>query len=108
MISAARAQEVLLAMPLVQEKLNPGYPDFRVNGKLFAKLWHGAGFANLKVGPEEQIMLSSQSKTFSIPKGIDSNGWISVKLGLIDEEEFLDLVWKAWRRAAGPRLALQY
>jgi len=108
MITASRAHELLLTMPLVEEKLNPGYPDFRVHGKLFAKLWHGAGFANLRVGKDEQLMLSSQGKVFTIPKGGESSGWISVRFGLIGEEEFMEVVWKAWRHAAGPRLSLQY
>jgi len=108
MITAERAHDILLTMPVVEEKQKPGYQDFRVKGRLFAKLWLGAGLANLKVGKDEQFMLSSQGKMFSITKGGNSVGWITVKLGLLGEKEFLDVVWKAWRHVAGPNLSLQY
>lgn len=84
-----------------------GHIRFRLKGKLFATLWSGAGFATLKVGYDEQTMLAT-SPNFSIPPNGGKGGWIMVKLANVSEVEFLELVWKAWRNVAPPRLGLQY
>ena len=108
MITAERACAICLEMPVVQEGRYRGAPDFRVRNKMFATLPPGRFFANLKVGKDEQFMLSNQKKLFSIPAGGESAGWIGVRLAEIDEARFTELVWKAWRHTAPARLALEY
>jgi hypothetical protein len=108
MITAERACAIFLEMPVVVAGNYHGYPDFRVNNKMFATIPPGRFFANLKVGKEEQFMLSTRKKVFSIPEGGERGGWIGVRLTEIDEAHFTELVWKAWRNTAPPRLSLEY
>jgi hypothetical protein len=108
MITAERACAIFLDMPVVEEGRYRGHPDFRVKNKMFATIPPGRFFANLKVGKEEQFMLSNQKKIFSIPDGGEKGGWIGVRLTEIDEQRFTELVWKAWRHTAPARLSLEY
>jgi len=108
MITAEQACTMFLTMPVVEQGSHHGSPDFRVKDKIFATILPGMHFANLKVGKEEQFMLASQVRVYSIPHGGERAGWISVKLAAVGEEDFLELVWKAWRYTAPARLGLQY
>jgi hypothetical protein len=108
MITAEQACGLCLTMPLVEEGSHRGQRDFRVKNKMFAAVLPGMYFMNLRVGQEEQFMLSSQTKMFTIPEVGGKGGWVSVRLAAIGEEDFLALVWKAWRHTAPPRLSLQY
>ncbi len=108
MTSAQQALDILLSLPVVQEKPNPGCQDFRVKDKIFAKVWSGAGLVHLKVGEEEQQMLIRQAHLYSLPKDGGRGGWISVNLKALTEDLFEDVAWKAWRHTAGPKLSLQY
>lgn len=108
MITAELACEMCLRMPVVEQAPHHGHPDFRVKSKVFARLLPGKQFVGLKVGPEEQIMLSSQKRIFSVPEGAGQSAWINVRLVAISEEDFLALVWKAWHYTAPARLSLQY
>jgi hypothetical protein len=108
MTTAQQAIDILLSLPVVQENPNPGYQDFRVRDKIFAKVWSGAALVHLKIGAEEQQMLVRDAKLFSLPKDGGRGGWISVNLGALTEDAFEDVAWKAWRNTAGPKLSLQY
>ncbi len=108
MITADQARAAILSMPVVEETVLPTHSEFRVKGKLFARHWAGANLANLRVGAEEQAMLSSQARLYSIPREGVKGGWISVHLQNIPAAEFETAVWKAWANSAGPKLALQY
>jgi predicted DNA-binding protein (MmcQ/YjbR family) len=108
MITVEQACAILLEMPVVQEGVNNGNPDFRVKNKMFATFPRGLFFVNLRVGEEEVAILTSQRRVFSVPEVNARGGWVSVRLDAITEDEFLDVVWKAWRYTAPPRLSLQY
>ena len=108
MTTVQQALDILLSLPVVQEKPNSGYQDFRVRDKIFAKLWSGAGLVHLKVGAEEQQMLMTQSRLYSLPREGLKTGWISVNLTAVTGDLFGEVAWKAWRNTAGPKLSLQY
>jgi hypothetical protein len=108
MTTVQQALDILLSLPVVQEKPNSGYQDFRVRDKIFAKLWSGAGLVHLKVGEEEQQMLITQSRLYSLPREGVKAGWISVNLTELTKDLFEEVAWKAWRNTAGPKLSLQY
>jgi predicted DNA-binding protein (MmcQ/YjbR family) len=108
MITVEQARAILLGMPVVEEGANHGNPDFRVKNKMFASFPRGLFFVNLRVGEEEVAILISQRRVYSVPEMNARGGWVSVKLDAIAEDEFLEVVWKAWRYTAPPRLSLQY
>jgi hypothetical protein len=106
MITDEQARVLFLSMPVVEEKSRYGRPDFRVKQKAFATIFPGRGRVDLRVGEEEQVMLSTQKLIYSIPE--EGREMVSVKLAAIGEEEFREVVWKAWRYTARPQLSNQY
>lgn len=108
MITPEQAQAVFLDIPVLEQEPGTGHTAYRVKGKLFATVWNGAGFANLRVGHEEQVMLTKDARIFSVPKNGPKGGWVAVSLANVSPEIFREVAWKAWRNTAPARLALQY
>jgi hypothetical protein len=108
MVTPEKAHEIFLTIPVLEEESGTGHTGYRVKGKLFGTLWGGAGFSSLRVGKEEQAMLITDPRIFSVPQNGPKSGWITVKLAAIGEEAFQEVVWKAWRHTAPARLALEY
>ena len=107
MITQEEARSICLSMPEIEEGCYRR-PDFRVRGRIFAGHYPGTQYFDLKVGLEEQYMLSTERNKFSLPRTGRNAGWITVHIAAIELKEFEELVWKAWRYTAPPRLSLRY
>jgi len=104
MITDAQMREIALELPDVEEKSHFGHPDFRVNNKIFATLWPGQNRSVLKFPREEQTALVLENPAvISIPPGGERGGWTSVNLAKVDEDQFRELIGKAWAALPRPR-----
>ena len=50
-------RSIALSLPETSESAHMCHPDFRVGGKIFATLWPAAGWAMVKLTPEQQAQL---------------------------------------------------
>src|SRR3954468_4738976 len=104
MITDALMREIALQLPQVEEKSHFGHPDFRVNNKIFATLWPGQNRSVLKLPRDEQASLALLNpEVFSIPRGGERGGWTNVDLAKVDEDQFRELIKKAWSALPRPR-----
>jgi hypothetical protein len=104
MITDEQVREIALGLPDAEEKSHFGHPDFRVKNRIFATLWPGQSRSVLKLPPEEQAAAVLRNpRIFSIPPGGERGGWTSVNLAQVDEEQFRELIRKAWAALPRPR-----
>ncbi len=104
MLTDAQMRAIALELPDVQEKSHFGHPDFRFNNKIFATLWPGQNRGVLKLSREEQAALAlANADVFSIPPGGERGGWTSINLAKVSEDEFRQLIRKAWASLPRPR-----
>jgi hypothetical protein len=108
MMTPEQTRAILLAVPVVEVVEHLNHTDFRVREKTFAALWPVQNWVDLKVGKEEQVMLSAVTKYYSVPGSGARGGWIRVKLPAVDQDTLTEVVWKAWSHTAGPKMANQY
>lgn len=107
MITQEQARRICLSMPEIEQ----GWfrrPDFRIRGKVFAASYPGTELFDLKVGYEEQCLLSAYRLKYFIPASGASAGWLTVRIARVNLREFEELVWKAWRFTAPPRLVIRH
>jgi hypothetical protein len=107
MIRESQSLAIFRTLPVMDEKALVGHMAYRVKTKLFATVWMTCGWANFRVGADEQRMLLTDRKFF-IPRNGIKNGWVGVELAKIKENEYRELAWKAWRLAAPKRLSIKY
>jgi predicted DNA-binding protein (MmcQ/YjbR family) len=104
MVTDEQVREIALQLRDAEEKSHFGHPDFRVKNRIFATLWPGQCRSVLKLPPEDQAAsVLSQPDVFSIPAGGERGGWTNVKLEKVDEEQFRELIRKAWAALPRPR-----
>ena len=104
MVTEAQMRELALELPETQEKSHFGHPDFRVKNRIFATLWPGQNRAVLRLTPEDQATaIHTNPMIFTVPSGAGRGGWTSVDLVKVDEDEFRQLVRKAWTALPRPR-----
>ena len=97
-------RSIALELPEVQESSHFGHPDFRIKKRIFATLWPGQSRSVLKLPREEQVMfVMAQPDIFSIPPGGERGGWTSVNLAKVGEDQFRELIRKAWEALPRPR-----
>lgn len=97
-------RQIALELPDVEEKSHFGHPDFRVNNKIFATLWAGQNRSVLRLPHDQQAALLQENPgVFSRPPGGDRGGWTNIDLAKVDEEQFRELMKKAWAALPRPR-----
>jgi hypothetical protein len=104
MITDEQAREIALGLPEAEEKSHFGHPDFRVKNRIFATLWPGQRRSVLKLSREDQAsVVLLNPEIFSIPPGGERGGWTNVNLSKVDEQQFRELMQKAWASLPRPR-----
>ena len=104
MVTDAQMRAIALELPETRERSHFGHPDFRVNNRIFATLWPGQHRSVLRLPLEDQaVAILENPETFSVPTGAGRGGWTNVDLSEVDQDQFRELVWKAWAALPRPR-----
>lgn len=105
MVTDAQMRAIALELPETQEKSHFGHPDFRVKNRIFATLWPDQSRAVLRLTPVDQATaILAKPDVFAIPSGAGRTaGWTSVDLSKVNEDEFRQLLRKAWAALPRPR-----
>jgi hypothetical protein len=94
-----------LALPGVEEGTSYGTPAFKVRGKLIARLKEdGESLVILIDFEERERLLKADPATFYITAHYLNYPSILVRLPKVRAKALRDLLERAWRRAAPPRL----
>ena len=99
-------RKLALALPGAVESSHMGHPDFRVGGKIFATLMPQAGWAMVKLTPDEQeAFVQAAPGVFSpVPGGWGRQGATRVRLEAATKAVTRDSLAAAWKlRAPKPR-----
>jgi hypothetical protein len=99
-------RRIALALPQAVEASHMGHPDFRVEGKIFASLWHDGVRGTLKLTPDQQDMLmAAEPGVFEPAAGAwGRKGWTTVLVGKADEPTLKSALGMAWRNTAPAKL----
>jgi len=57
---------------------------------------------------EQAALVSMDPDTFFVPPYVGPNGWVGVRIALVDPGEMRELITEAWRLTAGVRLVKAY
>lgn len=110
MISRARAKQLALSLPEVEEKSHFDQPDFRVKGKIFAVLHPGKNEMMVKLSVIDQSVFCSIDKTiiYPVPGGWGRKGATLVNLQKVTKDLLLDALTIAWKTVAPKKLVAKY
>jgi hypothetical protein len=99
-----------LSLPEASEAEHMCHPDFRVGGKIFATLWPEAGWAMVKLTPEQQeAFVQTEPTVFAPVKGWWGRaGATSVRLRAAKKSTLRTALVLAWRNRAPKRLVQKF
>lgn len=101
MVTVARAREIALGLPEVEEKPAHRIPTFRVGGKLFAGLREKEGYMAIKLDFEDRdFLIAGQPDRFFTNDHYRGYPMVLVRLDKVSRKQLRELLDDAWRRAA--------
>ena len=103
MVSEDRVRELALSFPEAVEVPHWGKPSFRASKRIFATLGEYDGIAVLKIPVDEQEVLLTAAPDAFEQNAWSKQGWLGVKLDVVDGDMFEELIEGAWRRVATKR-----
>ena len=104
-----QVREIALALPGVQEGNAYGTPAFRVNKKLFLRMWEDGETLVTRVDPQERDLLMKASPgVLYLTDHYRPYPWVLVLLPAVTFEDLRERIIDAWREAAPSRLAKAY
>src|SRR5260370_36418322 len=109
-VTANNFRRIALSLPEAEERAHMNHPDFRVGGKIFARLGYPDKYRGMvKLSPEQQHYFSKDYPDVFVPvKGAwGRRGATSVDLKAADKETLRNAIKAAWRNTAPKRLAEQ-
>jgi hypothetical protein len=108
-MSADQFRRLALGLPEAVEVGHMGHPDFRVEGKIFASIWHTNDRGTVKLTPEQQEMLiAAEPQMFSPAAGAwGRKGWTTVWVDRADSATIESVLGMAWRNVAPARLLVE-
>jgi hypothetical protein len=102
-------RRLALALPESEERETWGEATFRVRGKIFLMMSADDATASVKASLDEQeIIIGSDPKSFSVAPYVGRFGWVRVKLLTVDPEMMAVLVSEAWRQTAPKKLVAEF
>ena len=99
-MTAEDFRRIALSFDGAEESSHMGVPDFRVGGRIFATLAsQDDGFGNLKLTPELQQLLITESPDVFLPikGGWGRMGMTHIRLDEASERQMTDALHTAWR-----------
>ena len=105
-----RVCEIALALPGVEESTSYGTPSLKVKGKIMARLRTEAeGALALRCDfLDRQILLQADSRAFFLTDHYLDYPMILVRLNKVRRSALPDLIERAWRLVAPPKLVSEY
>jgi hypothetical protein len=105
-MAAADFRRVALGLPEAVEAAHMGHPDFRVEGKIFASLWHTNDRGTVKLTQDQQeMLLAAEPGMFTPAAGAwGRKGWTTVWVDKIDAATLQSVLAMAWRNTAPAKL----
>src|SRR5262245_24398258 len=105
-VTQETVREIFKALPGVEEGPCYGTPGWRVKKKFLARLKEDGETLVVKVGFEERdILLAADPDVFFITDHYVGYPTVLLRLGKIRKPLLADVLERAWRRIAPPRLA---
>ncbi len=96
-----RVRQMALAYPGVEDGSSYGTPAFRVGKKLMARLWEDGETLVLKTDPyERDALTASEPEIFFVTDHYRNYPYVLVRLPLIEEARFAEVLADAWRTVA--------
>lgn len=110
MVTLARAKQLALSLPEVEEKSHFNQPDFRVKGKIFAVLHPDKHDMMVKLSVIDQSVYCSIDKTiiYPVPGRWGRKGATLVNLKKVNKEILMDALTTAWKTVAPSKLVAKY
>jgi hypothetical protein len=109
MVDWHAARKLAVCMPEAKEHDHFGSPAFRVRGKIFAQLSPPEQVeqrALVKIsGADQAALVISAPDTFSAAPHWGQHGWTYVRLALVEEPFFCDVLLQSWQLVAPKKLA---
>jgi hypothetical protein len=105
-----RVCAIALALPGVEEASSYGTPGLKVKGRIMARLRTEAeGALALRCDfLDRQILLQADPNTFFLTDHYLNYPMVLVRLERVRRSELRDLIERAWRRVAPPKLVAEY
>lgn len=105
-----RVCAIALALPGVEESTSYGTPSLKVKGKIMSRLRTEAeGALALRCDfLDRQILLQSAPRTFFVTDHYLNYPMVLVRLTRVRKRELPDLIERAWRMVAPPKLVAEY
>lgn len=100
-------RRIALSLPGTTEKPSYGTPGFRVNDKLFARIYDredGVLVAWVESLDDKEALLASDPTRFFTTSHYDGHAMVLVRLAEVDDQELAEVLTDAWRTRAPARL----
>jgi hypothetical protein len=103
------AFRMALALPGTEEGFSYGTPACRVAGKLFARLREDGETLVVRTSFEErEVLMRKHPKVFHLTDHYLHYPWVLVRLSVVGNAMLRDVLERAWRRRAPPRLVAAF
>jgi hypothetical protein len=105
-----RVCAIALALPGVEESTSYGTPSLKVKGKIMSRLRTEAeGALALRCDfLDRQILLQAAPRTFFVTDHYLNYPMVLVRLNRVRKRDLPDLIERAWRMVAPPKLVAEY
>lgn len=105
-----RYLKVALALPGTEESTSYGTPSVKVKGKILSRLRTEAegGLALVCDFVDREILLQAEPDVFYLTDHYHNYPMVLIRLERIRHEALIDLVQRAWRMRAPPRMVREF